>query len=62
MIHNDRELEVTQERIAYFQHLLAQLRIAATAEEFPAVACGYRAEIVRMKIVLECHQTTIVFK
>jgi len=36
MIHNGRELEATQERIAYFQRLLAQLRISATAEEFPA--------------------------
>jgi hypothetical protein len=49
MIHNDQELEATQERIAYFQRLLAQLRITARPEEFPAVASGYRAEIVRMQ-------------
>jgi hypothetical protein len=49
MIHNDQELEATQERIAYFQRLLAQLRITAKPEEFPAVASGYRAEIVRMQ-------------
>ena len=49
MIHNDQELEATQERIAYFQRLLAQLRVTATPEEFPAVASGYRAEISRMQ-------------
>ena len=49
MIQNDEELQVTQERIAYFQRLLAQLRVTATAEEFPLVASGYRAEIVRMQ-------------
>ena len=48
MIRNDQELEVTQERIAYFQRLLAQLRVTATPEEFPAVMSGYRAEIERM--------------
>ena len=49
MIHNDQELAVTQERIAYFQRMLAQLRVTASPEEFPAVASGYRAEIVRMQ-------------
>jgi hypothetical protein len=49
VIHNDQELEATQERITYFQRLLAQLRITARSEEFPAVASGYRAEIVRMQ-------------
>jgi len=49
MICNDQELEAMQERIAYFQRLLAQLRITAKPEEFPAVASGYRAEIVRMQ-------------
>lgn len=49
MIRNERELEVTQERIAYFQRLLAQLRVTATIEEFPLVAGGYRAEIERMQ-------------
>lgn len=49
MIHNDQELATTQERIAYFQRLLAQLRITARPEEFPAVASGYRAEIMRMQ-------------
>jgi hypothetical protein len=49
MIHNDRELEVTQERIAYFQRLLAQLRVTSTPAEFHLVASGYSAEVVRMQ-------------
>lgn len=49
MIRNDQEMATTQERIAYFQRLLAQLRVTATPEEFPAVASGYRVEIVRMQ-------------
>jgi hypothetical protein len=49
MIHNDQELQATQERIAYFQRVLAQLRVTATPTEFPFVAGGYRAEIVRMQ-------------
>ena len=49
MIQNDLELSTTQERIAYFQQLLAQMRVTATPEEFPAMASGYRAEIERMQ-------------
>jgi hypothetical protein len=49
MIHNDRELGVTQERIAYFQRLLAQLRVTSTPAQFPMVASGYSAEVVRMQ-------------
>ena len=49
MISNDQELRATQERIAYFQGLLAQLRVTSDAEEFPLVASGYRAEIERMQ-------------
>jgi len=49
MIHNDQEMEVTHERIAYFQRLLAQLRVTARPEEFSAVTSGYRAEIQRMQ-------------
>jgi hypothetical protein len=55
MIRNESELKATRERIAYFQDLLSQLRTTATVEEFPAVASGYRAEVVRMQNeVLEC--------
>lgn len=49
MIHNDQELETTQERIAYFYRLLAHLRVTARPEEFSAVASGYRAELARMQ-------------
>ena len=49
MIQNDQELRVTQERIIYFERLLAQLRVSAQPHEFPAVASGYRAEIERMQ-------------
>jgi hypothetical protein len=49
MIHNDQARQATQERIAYFQRVLAQLRVTATPTEFPFVASGYRAEIVRMQ-------------
>ena len=49
MIRNDQELEATQERIAYFYRLLAQLRVTAKPEEFAAVAGGYHAEIARMQ-------------
>ncbi|HVF55131.1 MAG TPA: hypothetical protein VM934_03210 [Pyrinomonadaceae bacterium] len=49
MIHNDEELEAMQERISYFYRLLAQLRVTASPDEFPAVASGYRAELARMQ-------------
>lgn len=49
MIHNDQELSATQERIAYFYRLLAQLRVTASPAEFSAVAGGYRAEVTRMQ-------------
>lgn len=49
MIESDDELKGTQERIAYFQGLLTQLRVTATPDEFPLVASGYRAEIERMQ-------------
>ena len=45
MIANDDELQGTRARIAYFEDLLAQMRVAAPAELFPSMASGYRAEI-----------------
>ena len=48
MIQNDKELEATQERIAYFERLLMQLRVTASAQEFPLVSSGYRAELEKM--------------
>ena len=49
MIHDDKELKTSQQRIAYFQDLLLQLRVKATPEEFSLVSSGYRAEIEKMQ-------------
>jgi hypothetical protein len=49
VIRDDEELAVTQERIAYFLQLLAQLRVTSRPDEFPLVAGGYRAEVERME-------------
>lgn len=49
MIANDEELRVTQERIARFQHWLAEMRRKARPEEFQAMASGYRLEVERMQ-------------
>jgi len=49
MIANDAELKGTRERIAYFEDLLAQMRVAASPELFPSMASGYRAEIEKMQ-------------
>jgi len=49
MIQNDHELDVTQERIADFHRLLAQLHVTADPAELPLVASGYRAKIERMQ-------------
>jgi hypothetical protein len=54
MFANDAELKGTQDRIAYFEDLLAQMRQAANPELFPSMASGYRSEIEKMqKEVLE---------
>jgi hypothetical protein len=52
MITNEQELIGTQERIAYFERLLGQLRATATPEEFRMMASGYRAELERMQAEL----------
>ena len=49
MIQNDTELKTSQQRVAYFQDLLLQLRVKASAEEFSLVSSGYRAEIEKMQ-------------
>ena len=49
MIHSDKELKASQQRIAYFQNLLLQLRVKATPEEFSLVSSGYRSEIEKMQ-------------
>lgn len=48
MIKNDLELKCTQERIAWFEGLVAQFRISVKPENFPAMAGGYLAEIEKM--------------
>ena len=49
MIANKKELEVTQERIQYFLHLLERIRENATPDQFDLMASGYRLEIERMQ-------------
>jgi hypothetical protein len=48
MIKNDLELKCTQERIAWFEGLVAQFRVSVEPETFPAMAGGYLAEIEKM--------------
>ena len=49
MITNDEELKGARARIAYFEDLLAQMRVTARPELFPSMASGYRAEIEKMQ-------------
>ena len=49
MIQNDKELEAIQQRIAYFQQLLAQFRVTARVEEFPILSSSYISEIETMQ-------------
>jgi hypothetical protein len=49
MILNDTELKGTRDRIAYFEDLLAQMRVPANPELFPSMSSGYRAEIEKMQ-------------
>lgn len=48
MIHSDLELKCTQERITYFEGLVAQFRVSIQPENFAAMAGGYLAEIEKM--------------
>lgn len=48
-MQSDHELQVTQDRIIYFQQLLKTLRQTAQPNEFVAVASGCRLEIERMQ-------------
>ncbi len=51
MIKNDRELEVTQERIGQFQRRVAQIRKTETnPENYRLSAAGFMAEIERMNL------------
>ncbi|MCI0388549.1 MAG: hypothetical protein MOB07_07255 [Acidobacteria bacterium] len=49
MIQNDIELKGTQERIAWFENLVAQFRVAEMSPvEFKLMSSSYLAEIEKM--------------
>lgn len=48
MIHNDAELQGTQERTAFFSCLVANMRQVEKPENFKYMASGYLAEIEKM--------------
>ena len=48
MIQNDKELECTLERIAYFGRLVAQMRVTEPPENFYSMSGGFLAEIEKM--------------
>ena len=51
MIRNDQELEVTKERIGYFQKQVEKLRqVEANPQNYRLSAGGYLAEIDRMNL------------
>ena len=61
MIHNDVELECTQERIAFFSRVVANMRQVEKPENFKYMASGYLAEIEKMHTeVMEylCHHAS----
>jgi hypothetical protein len=51
MIHNDQELEVTKERIRYFQQQVEKLRqVETNPQNYQLSAGGFLAEIDRMNL------------
>jgi len=48
MIRNDKELKASQQRIAYFQNLLLQLRVKVTPDEFSLISSVYFTDILTM--------------
>ena len=48
MIHNDQELQCSQERMAFFCRLVAHMRQVESPENFRSMASGYLAEIAKM--------------
>jgi hypothetical protein len=51
MIHSDEEMEVTQERIRYFQAQLAHSRkLETNSANYRLSASGYLSEIDRMQL------------
>ena len=59
MIQNDLELNGTQERIAFFAKIIAEMRVRVPPENYAAMASGYLAEIDKMHAevmdYLSCH-------
>jgi hypothetical protein len=49
MIKNDKEFQVTQERITTLERVLLQLRLTAEPQEFASVSNGYLAELEKMQ-------------
>jgi len=49
MIQTDQELKTSQERIAYFEGLLAQFRVTTSLQEFKLMAGGFLDEIEKMQ-------------
>ena len=47
-MQNDTELKATQERITFFQSMLAEARKHETVENYALMSGGYLAEIDRM--------------
>ena len=48
MIQTDQELKATQERIAYFERLVAQFRVTTSPQEFKLMTGGFLDEIEKM--------------
>ena len=52
VIHDDKEMAVSRERLAKLEHTLETLRQTARPEEWPALSSGYRLEIEYMQGVI----------
>ena len=48
MAQTDQELKATQERITYFEALVAQFRVTTSPQEFKLMAGGFLHEIEKM--------------
>ena len=48
MIQTDQELKATQDRITYFEGLVAQFRVTTSPQEFKLMAGGFLHEIEKM--------------
>ena len=48
MIQTDQELKAAQERIAYFEGLVAQFRVTTSPQEFKLIARAFLDEIEKM--------------